>query len=145
MSMGGEQAIGAMGADERIRAVVAEGATNRVLSDHDWLVNEFGIQGRVQQAVNRLEFAVVDLLTEAPEPPPLRSSAAAAAPRRMLLITAGEVSDEQRADRSIQAASPETVDLWVVPSTGHIGGLRTRPDEWEERVVGFLDRQLAAG
>lgn len=30
MSMGGEQAIGAAGADERVRAVVAEGATHRV-------------------------------------------------------------------------------------------------------------------
>jgi len=37
MSMGGEQVIGAIAEDERIRAVVAEGATNRVLEDHDWL------------------------------------------------------------------------------------------------------------
>lgn len=145
MSMGGEQAIGAMGGDERIRAVVAEGATNRVLADRDWLVSEFGIQGRVQQVINRLEFAVVDLLTEAPEPPPLRSSAAEAAPRPILLIAAGNVADEQHADRSIRAASPETVDLWVVPGAGHTGALRTRPDEWEERVAGFLDRHLAEG
>jgi hypothetical protein len=69
MSMGGEQAIGAMAADERIGGVVAEGATHRVLGDHDWLVDEFALRGRVQQVVNRVEFALVDLLTEAPEPP----------------------------------------------------------------------------
>lgn len=143
MSMGGEQVIGAMAADERIGAVVAEGATHRVLEDHDWLVDEFGLQGRIQQVVNRLEFAVVDLLTEAPKPLPLRSSVSAASPRRVLLIAAGEVSDEQRADRSIQAVSPETVDLWVVAGAGHTRGLRTQPEEWEERVVGLLDRELA--
>lgn len=105
--------------------------------------DQFGVQGRVQQAINRLEFALVDLLTGAPEPLPLRKSVAAAAPRPVLLIAAGRVPDEQQADRSIQAASPESVDLWVVPGSGHTGALRTHPEEWEERVVGFLDRELA--
>ena len=35
-SMGGEQGIAAMGADPRIRAVVAEGATGQQLADHGW-------------------------------------------------------------------------------------------------------------
>jgi hypothetical protein len=37
LSMGGEQAIAAMGADPRIRAVVAEGVTGMQGADHGWL------------------------------------------------------------------------------------------------------------
>ena len=38
-SMGGEEAIGALAADHRLRAAVAEGATNRVAEDRGWLPN----------------------------------------------------------------------------------------------------------
>jgi hypothetical protein len=36
---------------------------------------------------------------------------------------------EQDADRRIRAGSPDTVDLWVVPDTGHTAALRTQPEE----------------
>ena len=39
-SMGGEEAIGAIGADPGIRAVVAEGATGRVVADRAWLPHD---------------------------------------------------------------------------------------------------------
>jgi hypothetical protein len=58
------------------------------------------------------------------------------------LIAAGEMPDEPRADRSIQRASPETVDLWVAPGAGHTDALHTHPQEWEARVIAFLDRAL---
>jgi pimeloyl-ACP methyl ester carboxylesterase len=45
LSMGGEEAIGAAASDTRIRAVVAEGATNRVTADKAWMSDEFGWQG----------------------------------------------------------------------------------------------------
>ena len=39
-SMGGEQAIAAMGSDPRIRAVVAEGVTGMQGADHGWLTGQ---------------------------------------------------------------------------------------------------------
>ena len=45
LSMGGEQAIGAAAGIDAIAAVVAEGATNRVAGDKDWLSDEFGLRG----------------------------------------------------------------------------------------------------
>jgi hypothetical protein len=42
MSMGGQEAIGAAAADTRIRAVIAEGATNRVTADKAWLSSSTG-------------------------------------------------------------------------------------------------------
>ena len=63
LSMGGEQAIGALAADDRIRAVVAEGATNRVAGDKAWLSDELGLRGLVQEQLDRLTYGATDLLT----------------------------------------------------------------------------------
>lgn len=142
MSMGGEEAIGAMATDTRIKAVVAEGATNRVFDDKAWLSDEYGARGRLQQAVDWLTYRLADVLTAAGPPVSLRSAVATAAPRPVLLIAAGRVADERLADQAIRAASPSTVGVWVVPGAGHTAGLRTRPDEWVRRVSGFLDRAL---
>jgi pimeloyl-ACP methyl ester carboxylesterase len=142
LSMGGEEAIGAAAGDARIRAVVAEGATNRVAADKAWLSNEFGWRGTVQRKLEWAVYAAADLLTAADPPGSLRDAVVAAAPRPVLLIAAGGVPDEPRADRWIRSASPATVDLWVVRDAGHTDGLRTHPLEWEARVTAFLDRAL---
>ena len=142
LSMGGEEAIGAAASDVRIRAVVAEGATNRVAADEAWLSEEFGIRGALQERVEALTYWVTDLLSPASPPIPLRAAVAAAAPRPVLLIAGGSMPDEGRAARFIQSGAPGSVELWVVPETGHTDGLQTYPDEWEDRVVGFLDRSL---
>jgi dienelactone hydrolase len=138
MSMGGEEAIGAAAADRRIRAVVAEGATNRVSDDKVWLSDEYGWRGTVQRGVEWLVFNIADVLTDASQPSSLRAAAAGAAPRPMLLIAGGSVDDEPKAGRYIQAGSPESVVLWIVPDTGHTAALDTHPVEWERRVTAFL-------
>ena len=45
MSMGGEEAIGAIGADQRIAAVIAEGATARTDLDKGWPAKSMGLEG----------------------------------------------------------------------------------------------------
>ncbi len=141
-SMGGEEAIGAMAADARLRAVVAEGATNRVASDLSWLSDEYGVRGHVQEGLNHVTDALTNLLTPASPPRTLRTAVRAAAPRPVLLITAGRVADERVAARHIAAASPSSVSAWDVPGASHTGGLRTAAREWERRVVGFFDDAL---
>ena len=143
MSMGGEEAIGAAAADRRIRAVVAEGATNRVTGDKAWLSDEFGWRGAVQEGVERLLYDTTDLLTAASPPIALRDAVAAAAPRPVLLIAGGAVADEGRAGRHIQSGTPDTVELWIVPEAGHTGALATHPEQWEQRVTAFLAEALA--
>lgn len=145
LSMGGEEAIGAAGLDDRVGAVVAEGATNRVFADKAYL-EEYGWRGRVQQGVDWLTYGVAGLLTTAPEPDSLRASVSAAASRSdpplFLLITGGRVADEGYAAARLRAAAPSLVEIWTVPEAGHIGGLRADPAEWETRVVGFLGGAL---
>jgi hypothetical protein len=66
----------------------------------------------------------------------------AAAPRPVLIIAAGAVPGEPVAARWFQAASPATVQLWVVPHAGHTQGLATAPLAWEARVISFLTAAL---
>jgi uncharacterized protein len=143
MSMGGEEAIGAAASDGRIRAVVAEGATNRMSADRAWLSDEYGWRGVIQEGVEWLLYRTSDVLTSAEPPLSLRDAVSAISPRPVLLIAAGNVAEEGHASRYIRAAAPETVNVWLVPDTGHTAALDTHPDEWEGRVTTFLDDALA--
>ena len=138
MSMGGEEAIGAAAADTRIRAVVAEGATNRVSGDKAWLSEQFGWRGTVQEGIEWLLYATADRLTAARPPITLRQAVAVTAPRRVLLIAGSDMPDEPHAARHIRSSAPDSVQLWVVPGSGHTAGLATAPTEWERRVTTFL-------
>jgi pimeloyl-ACP methyl ester carboxylesterase len=145
MSMGGEQALGAAASDDRVRAVVAEGATGRTAADNEWFSEEYGVRGSLTEAwTGVLEYGLVDLLTAASPPVSLHDAVAATAPRPVLLITASTLAEEAAAARYIRSASPRTVSVWDVPGAAHTGGLETRPGAWEQRVVAFLDRSLTA-
>lgn len=140
ISMGGEEAIGAAGSDERIRAVVAEGATARGMSVEG--SSGRGAVGWFERSVGWFGDHSAALFTSAPMPLGLRDAVAAAAPRPMLIIAAGNVAPERDAGAHFQAASP-SVELWIVPDSGHTDGIDTHPDEWADRVIGFLDRSLS--
>lgn len=142
LSMGGEEAIGALAADPRIRAAVAEGATHRIAADRAWLADVHGARGWVQLQLDRLTYALADALTTAPQPAPLRDAVARAAPRPVLLVAAAERPDEQDAARFLAAVSPSTVQVWTAPG-GHTGALAATPGEWSRRVGAFLADALA--
>jgi uncharacterized protein len=141
-SMGGEEAIGAMAADARIKAIVAEGATQRTREDKVWMADTFGVAGSIQQALDWFKFGLADLLTSASRPITLAKAVEQAAPRQVLMITAGTVEDEGYAAEHMQKSSPDRVSIWNVPGAGHTGGFTTSPELWEKTVTGFLDEQL---
>jgi dienelactone hydrolase len=141
-SMGGEEALGAAAADPRIRAVAAEGATARRAADKAWLSEVYGWRGWLQEQAEKVQDGITDYLTEASPPTPLRSAVAESPGARFLLVTAGDVDDEGHAASYIQAAAPDRVMVWNVDGADHTGGHDTQPDEWEQRVVGFLDESL---
>lgn len=142
ISMGGEEAIGAAGSDDRVAAVVAEGATARTDADKIWLIDEYGWRGWIQVRLEWLQYSLADLLTDATKPRSLAIAAALADPTPILMITGGGVPDEAKAASHIQAASPGNVSVWSVPGAGHIQGLATTPIDWERVVVGFLDAAM---
>jgi uncharacterized protein len=122
-SMGGEQALAAAGSDPRIRAVVAEGAEGQQYGDHGWRPHD--ITGVVDRGMEWVQYAAAGLLSGAPRPM--------------------SIPDEPVAARWFRAASPATVQTWVVPHAGHTGGLATAPRAWEAHVLGFLNTALQPG
>lgn len=136
-SMGGEGAIGAIGADPRVRAVIAEGVTGRTFADTAWRAN--GITDLVSRAQAWITYTAAGLITAAPQPPSLVSSLREANPRPVLMI-AGK--PELRADRYLKAQSPSNVQVLEMADTAHTAGLRTHPTQWETAVIGFLARTL---
>ena len=139
LSMGGEQAIGALAVDPRIRVVVAEGATGRTAADNAWYSDVYGFRGSLQERIDGLRHRVVEELTDAPAPSSLRESAIAAAPRPVLLIVAGTVPDERYAAVHIRSGSPGTVSTWEVPGARHTGALAAVGSQWRDRVIAFLE------
>lgn len=141
LSMGGEEAIGAIAADRRIDAVVAEGATARTHEDKRWLSEVYGWRGSVQEALEWVQYRFTSVLASPAIPASLRESAQAASPRPVLLIVGEATADEAHAADHI-AADADNVIVWEVVGSGHVGALATAPAEWEARVVAFLEKAL---
>ena len=139
-SMGGEQALAAAGSDPRIRAVVAEGATGQQLADHGWRPHD--ATGVIDRGMEWVMYTAAGLISGAPQPMSIPDAIRAAGGRPMLIIAAGSVADEPAAARWFRAASPATVQVWVVPHAGHTQGVATAPRAWEAHVTGFLDAAL---
>lgn len=142
LSMGGEEALGAAGSNGQIAAVVAEGATGRTDADKAWLAEMYGTRGQLQVGIERLQYGLADLLTDASKPTALADAARAAAPRPVLLIAAEKMPDEGDTAAYIQRSAKSNVTTWVVPGAEHTGGLSAAPQEWERRVIDFLDAAL---
>ena len=141
LSMGGEEAIGAAAAHQGIRAVVAEGATQRTAEDKSgWLPS--GFAGRIQRGLDQLTYGLTDVLTPARQPISLHAAIAKASGTPFLLIAAGRKSDETKAANYFRSAAPDRVWVWTAPGANHTGALETNPLQWETQVITFLNRTL---
>jgi dienelactone hydrolase len=140
MSVGGEQAISAAGIDHRLRAVVSEGASAR--GAHDEGDPAEGAGGWLIRYIDWVTRTAVGFMTSADQPTPLRDSLAAFDDQRALIISAGTMPAEIAAAQAFQDAAPAAVDVWIAPDASHTTAYRTHPDEWERRVIEFLDSTL---
>ena len=136
-SMGGEEAIGAIGQDPRVRAVIAEGVTGRTFADTTRLGTS--LESLISRADSWISYTTAGILSRAPQPEPLRTSLRTAAPRPVLII-AGK--DELQSARYLQSSSPSNVMTWEMPDTAHTAGLSTHPDQWQQHVLSFLAEHL---
>ena len=138
LSMGAEQAITAAASDRRIGAVIAEGASARTAGDVTWLGD--APTDLVDRVMYPILWGLVDVLTEAREPVLLREAVAAA--QAPILLIVGNDAAEVGAAPLLIGAAPDRVEPWILPDTPHIAALVVHPQEWETRVIGFLDRHL---
>ena len=143
MSMGAEEAIGAAGSDDRLRAVVAEGATARGVRDEGNRAT--GVGGWFTRYADWATSHAADLMTGAKPPTKVRDAIAAASPRPIMIIAGGTQPAEIDAAHAWIAASGDNTELWIAPGAGHTQAFARLPAEWERRAVAFLDRSLLTG
>ena len=134
-SIGGEMLLRAAAQSETIRAVVSEGAGERV--------GETDVTGLARLLVDPSQAvmtAATTVFANHTPPPPTVDHIGAIAPRPVLLIYADPgIGGEDTRQPKYYAAAAEPKSIWKVPGSDHTGGLDAAPLEYERRVVDFFD------
>ena len=89
-----------------------------------------------------VQTAAVALLSGTPPPPSLTELLPRIAPRPLLLVYAGRGGGGEELTPDYFRAALRPKSLWKIEEADHVGGLETRPREYELRVVRFFDRAL---
>jgi uncharacterized protein len=140
-SVGGEMLIGAAAESDAFKAVVSEGGSGRSVRDELANLGWSDPAGIVSQAV--LTTAVAVLNNNLP-PEDLKALSAEISPRAVFFIYGehGQGGTEKKPNQGFYAEAGEPKEIWEVPDAQHVGGITTKPAEYERRVVGFFDRNL---
>lgn len=137
LSTGAEAVLQAAARDDRIAAVVADGAISRNLAETRQLEGADELQSVPYYG---LMFATIRTLTGTPQPPPLQELVPRIAPRPVLLISTGS-GPEQTMNRAYHRAAPET-SLWELPEAAHTRGLEQEPQAYARTVIRLFDGAL---
>jgi hypothetical protein len=138
LSVGGEMMLHTAAYDDRLRAVVSEGAGVRSLAEQ--LDSGHALPWLSPTAATTAATAV--LSGDSP-PPSLVDLVPRIAPRRVFLIySASGQGGEQDMNPVYHDAAGGSAELWRAPRGGHVDGLSAQPEEYERRVVGFFDGAL---
>jgi pimeloyl-ACP methyl ester carboxylesterase len=124
VSLGGEVLLEAAARDRRLEAVISDGAARP--EDAGMPLTTKIVRGMVRGISGmRPAPALEDHMPSS----------------RTLLIASG-APEEIPVNRRYAEAAGSSAQLWEIPEAGHTGGLRSRPAEYEQRVIGFLDDAL---
>ncbi|MDA0179997.1 hypothetical protein OJ997_06800 [Solirubrobacter phytolaccae] len=138
LSVGGELMLQVAAETPALDAVVSEGAGARTMGDE--LDADLRWYDHVGAAIS-YGLRDLTLAIETGETPPRRLDGLVEQLRQpALLIAAPNSPNGERLNRRYTQGS--NAELWEIPESAHIGGLRARPAEYERRVVGFFDRSL---
>ena len=77
-------------------------------------------------------------------PPADLEDLAAKVDEPLLLITAPNSRNGETLNRTYAKAAGTSATLWEIPEATHMGGIDARPDQYEQRVIGFFDQALSA-
>jgi pimeloyl-ACP methyl ester carboxylesterase len=136
LSLGAEVLLERASEDQRLRAVVADGAT-RPQDGEDVL--DPALPERVSGALAVAGIRAVSGMRTSTSLGPMIGRIA---PRPVLLIASGGFEQEIPANRVYLEHGGPTTELYELPEAAHTGGLRARSAEYERRTISFLDRAL---
>ena len=137
-SVGGEQLLEAAAQSTAFRAVVSEGAGERVGE-----MDASGFEKVTATPLMAIMTAAVTVFGNDGPPPPIVDRIGKIAPRPVFLIYAvpGMGGEDYRQPQYYEAAG-EPKQMWKVPGASHTGGIDAQPAEFERRVIDFLERSL---
>ena len=138
LSVGGEMLIRAAADSDAFKAIVSEGASGQ--SARDGFANGRA-SPRTSLAEGALTVAMALFANDMP-PPSLKSQVPEIAPRSVFFVYGekGQGGTETKPNRGFYEAAREPKQIWEVPNGQHIAGITTAPEEYERRVIAFLDR-----
>ena len=64
------------------------------------------------------------------------------APRPVLLIWAPNGGNRETMNPTYEGLIGESADIWEIDDVKHVQGIKGHPEEYERRVIGFLDSAL---
>jgi len=141
LSVGGELLLQAAAHDERLRAVVSEGAGMRSAAEQKHMPGAPPEPLRWIAPITAETAAGVVLSDHLP-PPDLADLMRRIPPRPVLLIRGMRGNGDEALNRVYRDAGRPSAALWEIGRAGHTGGLSAVPGEYERRVVAFFDRAL---
>ena len=140
LSVGGELMLHAAAQDQRLAAVVSEGAGTRSLPE------ELEEYPAVEVAINfpllALKTAAVAVLSNTAVPPKLTDLIPQIAPRPTMFIWAPNGGNAETMNPTYNRLAGANSTIWAIDDVRHIRGLAGHPEEYEKRVVGFFDTAL---
>jgi dienelactone hydrolase len=137
-SIGGQIALRSAAQSDQIKAVVAEEPGFARISD---VPDMPGLMDNFYDVSYWLGEKWLSLRTGASIPAGIVDELKRMTPRPILFTATGQ--DYGRAlVRHFYEQAAEPKEWWEVPETDHGNSLRTRPEEYEQTVVGFFDRVL---
>ncbi len=139
LSVGGEMMLQTAADTKDLAAVVSDGAGARVVSEE--LADLEGFGKVLPAPLYLVKTAAIALFSNEVPPSNLTKYIPRIAPRPILLIHAKHNEVDNKTPEYLAAARGPAED-WEVPKGGHTAGIRTMPEEYARRVVGFFDRTL---
>ena len=139
-SVGGEMMLEAAAENPGLAAVVTEGAGARSYKEGmEELDGPERLRNLVPTVANQLGLAVFSNMLPAPN---LVDVVPEIAPRPVLLIFAPDGGTSETLSPLYGRLIGSSASVWAIPGVDHLKGFQSHPEEYERRVVGFLDRAL---
>ena len=135
-SIGGEILLEAAAQSPALKAVVSEGAGERVGE-----VDASGPGSIILTPMMAVMTAAMTVFQNHAPPPPIVDRIGQIAPRPVFLIYADPgMGGEATRQPLYYAAAGRPKAMWKVPGADHTGGFEAQPAEYERRVTRFFDR-----
>ncbi len=138
-SVGGEMLLEAAAKNKALAAVVSEGAGTRTF--HEDVREVSGPELWMGYPILAAKTAATALFSNTMPPEQLTTLVPQIAPRPIFLIWT-PVSGSETMNPVYRRLAGGNASIWEIPEAQHMQGINTRPQEYEQRVIGFFDDAL---